>query len=327
MKEVFFIRQNKEKWSKVEQQLNGKALLNPDELADDYIQLLNDLSFSQTYYPKSKTVDYLNFLVAQIYRKIYKTRRIEQNRIVHFFQREVPLIAYQYRKHIYFAFALFLFFTFVGFISAKMDQTYVRLILGDSYVDTTLQNIKNGDPMAIYKSQGQLDSFLGITLNNIYVALSTYLYGLSAGVLTFVYALKNAVMLGSFQYFFYEHGVFGLSLRAIWLHGAMEIFSIVIATAAGYILASSVLFPKTLSRINSFKIGIRDSAKLFLSLVPFFVAAGFIEGFFTRFYKTMPLALDIAIILGTLSFITFYFLIYPVILYGSDKRELLSSAI
>lgn len=324
MREVLFIKQNKEKWADIESSLLGKNKMTPDELSHAYIQLLNDLSFSQTYYPKSKTTDYLNFLVSQIYRKIYKTRRMEHNRLLYFFKEEVPLIAYQYKKQIYFAFALFFFFTFVGVISAKIDQTFVRIILGDNYVDMTLNNIKNGDPMAVYKSHGQLEGFIGITANNIYVALRAFLYGITGGILTFYIALYNGVMLGAFQYFFYEYGVFGLSLQAIWLHGAMEIFSIVIATAAGFILASSILFPKTYSRKNSFSIGVKESAKLFVSLVPFFIVAGFIEGFFTRYYKTMPLWLDVMIILGTLSFISFYFLIYPNIVHKKMTNRQLS---
>lgn len=321
MREVLFIKQNKEKWLNFEQSLNEKGERNPDELANSYIQLLNDLSYSQTYYPKSKTTDYLNFLVSQIYRKIYKTRRMKRNRLMEFFRMEVPFIAYQYRNQILFAFVLFFFFSILGAISAKYDQTFVRLILGDSYVDMTLENIKNGDPMAVYKSHGNVESFIGITANNIFVALKAFLYGITAGALTLYIALNNGIMLGSFQYFFYEHGVLGESIRAIWLHGAMEIFSIVIATAAGFILASSILFPKTFSRKNSFKVGVQDSAKLFVSLVPFFIAAGFIEGFFTRYSNTMPLWLNILIILGTLAFISFYFLVYPVIVHRKLEED------
>ena len=76
MREIAFIKQNKAKWLNFEQSLGQRDKRNPDELADSYIQLLNDLSYAQTYYPKSKTTIYLNFLVSQIYRKIYKTRRI-----------------------------------------------------------------------------------------------------------------------------------------------------------------------------------------------------------------------------------------------------------
>ena len=319
MKEIAFIKQNKEKWLAFEQSLASNLQQDPDEMANLYIHLLNDLSFSQTYYPKSKTTDYLNYLVSQIYRKIYKTKRLEQNRFLEFFKTDVPLLMYRYRKTMWFAVAIFLFFCTLGAISAKYDDTFVRLILGDHYVNMTLENIKDGDPMAVYKSGGALGSFIGITANNIYVAVRAFVFGILGGVPTFFITMQNAIMLGSFQYFFYEQNVFGDSLRGIWLHGAMEIFSIVVATASGFILGASVLFPKTYSRFNSFKIGFRNSMYIMLSTVPFFVAAGFIEGFVTRYSNVMPLSLNLLIILGSLAFISFYYLVYPYMVNRKTK--------
>ena len=313
MREISFIKKNKSKWLEVEQSLNQKQSQNPDELADAYIQLINDLSYSQTYYPKSKTTEYLNFLVTQIYRKIYKTKRLEQNRLKSFFLEEIPSLVYQYRKQMFFAFALFFFFVALGAISAAYDDRFVRIILGDEYVNMTLENIKNGDPMAVYKKQGELNMFIGITINNIGVAMKSYVFGLSAGVLTFFMSMQNGIMLGSFQYFFYENGVFEQSLRGIWLHGAMEIFSIVIATMAGFILAGSILFPGTYSRFQSFVTGARESLKILISTLPFFVMAGFIEGFVTRWSGTMPLWINVFIIVLTLALISFYYLVLPFI--------------
>ena len=66
MREVAFIKQNKEKWLEFEQAIFGKAKKNPDEMAGLYIHLINDLSYAQSYYPKSKTVVYLNYLASQI---------------------------------------------------------------------------------------------------------------------------------------------------------------------------------------------------------------------------------------------------------------------
>ena len=313
MREISFIKKNKSKWLEVEQSLNQKQSQNPDELADAYIQLINDLSYSQTYYPKSKTTEYLNFLVTQIYRKIYKTKRLEKNRLKSFFLEEIPYLIYQYRKQMIFAFALFFFFVALGAISAAYDDRFVRIILGDEYVNMTLENIKNGDPMAVYKKQGELNMFIGITINNIGVAMKSYVFGLSAGVLTFFMSMQNGIMLGSFQYFFYKNGVFEQSLRGIWLHGAMEIFSIVIATMAGFILAGSILFPGTYSRFQSFVTGARESLKILISTLPFFVMAGFIEGFVTRWSGTMPLWINVFIIVLTLALISFYYLVLPFI--------------
>jgi predicted branched-subunit amino acid permease len=89
----------------------------------------------------------------------------------------------------------------------------------------------------------------------------------------------------------------------------------VVEAMAGLVLGASILFPRTLSRSESFKQGFRNSFKIYLSTVPFTIFAGLIEGFVTRYAQTMPLMLNIIIIFGTLSVIAFYYFIYPYIVF------------
>ncbi|NOY47902.1 MAG: stage II sporulation protein M [Chlorobi bacterium] len=320
MREVAFIKQNKEKWLDFEKAIFGKTLKNPDQLASLYVHLVNDLSYAQTYYPKSKTILYLNNLAAKAFQKIYKTKREDTNRFVHFWKIEVPLIVYQYRRYVLYAFLIFSAFVGIGVLSAAFDDSFVRLILGDHYVNMTLENIEAGDPVAVYKSGSNWGSFFGITLNNLYVGIKSFIYGVFGGLGTGLVLLYNGIMIGAFQYFFYAEGVFWESVRGIWIHGAMEIFAIVIEGAAGLILGASILFPKTFSRMTSFKMGMKDGVKILISTFPFTFAAGFLEGYVTRYSNTMPNWLSVGIILLTLSIISFYYLIYPFILNKKLKQ-------
>ena len=128
-------------------------------------------------------------------------------------------------------------------------------------------------------------------------------------------------MLGSFQYFFAEYGVLKDSAKGIWLHGTFEIFSMVVEAMAGLILGASILFPKTYSRLNSFKIGFKDAFKIFLSTVPFTIVAGIIEGYVTRHAQTMPGILNMIIIFGSLVFISFYYFVYPYIVHKKAQMK------
>lgn len=315
MREVAFIKQNKAKWLEFEQAIVGKTKKNADQMASLYVHLINDLSYARTYYPKSKTVVYLNHLASLIYQRIYKTKRTDTNRLQYFFTTEVPLLVYQYRRYLIYAFALFAAAITIGIVSAKYDTDFVRLILGDQYVNQTLENIKNGDPVAVYKSGSNWGSFIGITLNNLYVGARCYIYGIFGGIGTFMILVYNSIMIGSFQYFFYQQNVFWASVRGIWIHGAMEVFAIVIESAAGFILGASILFPKTYSRLNSLKIGFKDSLKIFISTWPFTIAAGFLEGFVTRYSGAMQNWFSSLLIFITLGAIVFYYLIYPFIVH------------
>lgn len=311
MREVAFIKQNKEKWLSFERAIVNKNVNDPDILASQYISVINDLAYAQTYYPKSAVIRYLNQLSANAYQKIYKTKTTDTSRIISFWKTEVPLICYQYRSFIYIAFAVFFTFTFIGAISAANDGEFVRSILGDNYVNMSLENIEAGDPVAVYKSGSNWGSFIGITINNLKVGIIAFVLGVFLGIGTLYIMFKNCIMLGSFQYFFYDKGVFWESVRGIWIHGAMEIFAIVIECAAGLILGASILFPATHSRYTSFKIGAKTGIKILISTFPFTFAAGFLEGFITRYSNIMPHWLSVSIILITLSIISYYYLIYP----------------
>ncbi len=323
MREASFIKQNKQKWLDFEQQIFAKKETNPDSLASLYIHLINDLSYAQTYYPKSKTILYLNNLAAKSFQKIYKTKKEDKNKVVHFFKNELPLLVYQYRRYLVYAFLFFFVFVAIGALSAANDHTFVRLILGDQYVNMTLENIENGNPMAVYSKSSNWGMHIGITLNNLRVGLLAYIYGIFGGVGTVYILFQNSIMLGSFQYFFYEQGVFGESLRGIWIHGAMEIFAIVIEAMAGLILGASILFPNTYSRYESLKRGVVDSLKIVISTMPFTIAAGFLEGYVTRYSNIMPHWLSVGIILITLFAISFYFIIYPKLVYRKLQNQLI----
>lgn len=320
MREVAFIKQNKEKWLSFETAIFHNDFKDPDELASQYIQLINDLSYAQTYYPKSNVIAYLNQLAAKAFHKIYKTKREDSNRIFSFWKTEVPLIMYEYRRFVYIAFLIFSLFTAVGVISAANDGEFVRSILGDEYVNMTLENIEAGNPVAVYKSGSNWGSFVGITVNNLRVSIIAFMLGIFGGLGTVYILFKNSIMLGSFQYFFYEKEVFWESVRGIWIHGTMEIFAIVITSAAGLILGASILFPGTYSRFNSFKQGVKTGVKILISTFPFTFFAGFLEGFVTRYSQDMPKTISIGIIVITLGCISYYYLVYPFVVNKKQNR-------
>jgi uncharacterized membrane protein SpoIIM required for sporulation len=216
----------------------------------------------------------------------------------------------QYHKQLLISFSVFAFFTLVGIFSAANDIDFVRLILGDSYVNMTLENIEKGDPMAVYKKANQLSMSAFITFNNIRVAVIAFLLGMLFSVGTLYIMMQNGIMLGSFIYFFFDKGLLWESSRTIWIHGTIEISVIIIASCAGLVLGNGLMFPRTYSRLASFKISFVNGLKIMLSTVPFFIIAGFIEGFVTR-YTQMPDWLAITIIATSLLLILFYYIIYP----------------
>ncbi|AFU70091.1 hypothetical protein P700755_003464 [Psychroflexus torquis ATCC 700755] len=321
MREAAFVKQNKDKWLKFERVLVNNIHILPDEISQLYVELNEDLNYAQTFYANSETLAYLNELSVGAHQKIYKTKKESKNKIFQFYFKEFPLFFHKHRSMLLLAFILFASFTAIGAYSASSDDAFVRLILGDAYVNSTIDNIQNGDPMAVYKKSNETDMFLGITINNIKVALYAFIAGIFAGLGTVYIILQNAIMLGSFQYFFYDQGLLWESARTIWIHGTIEISVIIVAACAGLVMGKSLLFPKTYTRLQSFIQGVKAGLKIVISTIPFFIIAGFLEGFVTRL-TGMPDWLAILIIISSLALILYYYVFLPHIIYKKHAEQL-----
>ncbi len=321
MKEITFLKQNAEKWQEFETFISAKGGSNPDLMADLFIQLTDDLSYSKTHYPKAKTTQYLNAIAARVHQEIYKNKKEKKSRIITFWKYELPFIFKKSHKQLLYAFIIFAVSILIGIVSTAYDDSFVRLILGDSYVNMTLENINKGDPMAVYKSGTQIDMFLGITINNIYVSFACFAMGILCSFGTGYMLFSNGIMLGAFQSFFYSKGLLLQSALVIWIHGTLEISAIVIAGCAGLTMGNSILFPGTYSRGVSFVRGAKQGVKIVVGLVPIFIIAGFLESFVTR-YSNMPMWLSLSIIGTSLSFIIWYFIIYPIRLNNRAQNKI-----
>jgi len=321
MREAAFVNKHKKRWQLFENVLDKNQNILPDELSDLYIEITDDLSYAKTFYPNSNTANYLNQLASKAHLKIYKSKKESKNRLISFFKTEFPLAFYKHQKQLLIAFLVFAFFTLAGMYSSATDGDFVRLILGDSYVNMTLENIEKGDPMAVYKKANEADMFIGITLNNIKVAMYAFLLGMLFSVGTLYIMMQNGIMLGSFLYFFYDKGLLWESSRTIWIHGTIEIAVIIIAGCAGLVLGNGLLFPKTYTRLESFKRSFKEGLKIMVSTIPFFIIAGFLEGFVTR-HTEMPDALAITIIALSLALISYYYIVYPIKIYKQHKANL-----
>lgn len=312
MRERIFVKQNADKWRTFEE----SSVADPDVLSERYIELTDDLAYARTFYPDLPVTKYLNDLTAQFHRKIYQNKRESRSRIITFWKEELPLLLYECRAKLLYSALMFGIGALIGAFSAAYDDTFVRLILGDSYVNMTLENIEKGDPLAVYKSAGQVEMFFGITINNIRVSFLAFVAGVLFSVGTFWLLFQNGVMLGAFQFFFYQKGILLTSVLTIWIHGTLEISAIVIAGAAGLVVGNSLIFPKTFSRLHSFRKGAINGLKIVIGLIPVFVSAGFLESFVTRL-SLHPLVSS-SIILLSATFIITYFLIYPIIVHRNS---------
>jgi uncharacterized membrane protein SpoIIM required for sporulation len=321
MREGMFIKKNVDKWN----QYQHNPTNDPDETAERFITLVDDLSYAKTFYPKSKVTRWINSIAANIYQNIYKNKKEKYTRVFTFWKYELPLLFKKYHRLLLFTFLLFSLFVAIGVFSSIKDETFIRGVLGEAYVDRTEDNIAKGDPFGIYRSDNPFTMFVQIAMHNTFIAVLMVMGGILIGIGTIYAMWQNGLMLGCFQYMFFARGLGLQSVLVIWVHGTLEILSLVIASTAGLVITQSILFPGTYSRMLAFKQGIKDALKIMIVLVPIFITASFFESYVTHLMSNtfdkesnsgLPVWGSITILIASLSFIVWYFVVYPIRLHN-----------
>ena len=317
MREARFIKKNAEKWKSFQ----NESSEDPDVLAERFTTLIDDLSYSKTFYPNSRATKWINGITASIYQNVYRNKREKLNRLFDFWKFELPLLFQKY--HAIFLITTISFITFValGILLSDKDPGFIRSILGNKYVDMTERNIAKGDPFGVYRDGNPFSMFVMIGVNNIRVAFLQFISGFTLGLFTIKILWSNGIMLGCFQYLFFQHELGLKSILVIWIHGTIEISSVIIAATSGFIVAYGIIFPKTYTRYQSFRRAVKDAAKILIALIPFFIIAAFLESYITHLMsnsfgnnqeKGIPVFVSVIILVLSLALIIWYFVILPI---------------
>ncbi len=325
MREAMFIKKNAEKWQKYQHE----ATNDPDEMAERFVTLVDDLSYAKTFYPRSKVTRWINGIAASIYQNIYRNKKEKYSRFFTFWRYELPLLFKRYHKILLFTFLVFALFTIIGIWGAANKKDFIDGILGPGTIDELEDKISRGDPFDMYKDENKFTMFVRIAMNNTFISFFMVIGGFFLGFPTLfswpIFRIaglwSTGLMLGSFQYVYFSHNLGWQSILVVWIHGTLEIFSIIISASAGFIITASMLFPGTYTRFQSLKRGVKDALKVMIVLIPFFILAAFFESYITRLMSQsfdkeknfgLPIWASILILASSLSLIVWYFVILPI---------------
>ena len=328
MREALFIKKNAKKWQEYEHQKTD----DPDETANRFTSLVDDLAYAKTFYPQSKVTRLINGLAVSIYQTIYQNKKEKYSRLISFWKYELPMTIRKNHKVFLFSFVVFTVCCLMGVLSSMRDFDFVRGVLGDNYVSMTEENILSGDPFGVYKgtgSNGYFTSFIWLFFHNVQIDFLMFISGLLLGVFTLHLLFQNSVMLGCFQYLFFSRGLGMKSVMVIWIHGTLEISAMIISATAGFIIAKGILFPGSYQRIVSFRRAAKEAIKIMIIFVPMTLGAAFLESYVTHLMSEtfdkdgkggMPVWASALILAISLGFVIWYFIIYPIRLERKIKK-------
>jgi uncharacterized membrane protein SpoIIM required for sporulation len=303
--EKTFVETSKETWDRLgasvqEARRKGVTRLGAPavrRLYEDYRHTAADLAYAQTHFPGSRVETHLNQLVGQAHAELYGSSPQRLRGFLHFVAVGYPVLVRSYWRPVLLSALLLFGAAALGYLFVYINYPLARLFLPEQFRDGIGDAVAQGaDARALMVSFAPILS-AGITVNNLLVALQAFAGGMTFGVLTIYALVTNGLLLGALAGLFAQGGE-ALSFWSLIIpHGSLELPAIVLAGAAGLVLARALVSPGDLPRSAALKAAAPDATKLVLGAVPLFIVAGIIEAFFT------PTAIDVTlkIVFGVLA--------------------------
>ncbi|HSI84003.1 MAG: stage II sporulation protein M [Candidatus Methylacidiphilales bacterium] len=304
-----FVRKNRARWERLEKLLSFlerrqvKQLDRPTlhELSHLYRASTSDLAFAQTYYPGTTLLLFLHQLVGRAHHQIYRTEGITAKGITDFFRNDIPRITRKNFDFITLSAILFLAAFALGLAAVQADERVAHLVLPTSVIE----DIYSGRmwTRSIFSAVPSSVSSTIILSNNITVAFWCFVGGMSCGVITTLILVLNGFILGAAFKLCAQHGLLFDLLEFVASHALVEISTIILAGASGFVLASALLSPGNLSRADALSVRGQDAMRLALACIPPLFAIGIVEGFISP-SQSIPLWFKIT--LGVSLFTAFW---------------------
>jgi len=279
-------------WRRLEKLLakaeaGGAANLRRDELLEMpilYRQALSSLSVARSISLDQSLTAYLESLCTRAYFIVYGARTRLPERMARFFARDWPAAVQALWRETLVSFVLSAVAAVVAYVLVQRDPDWFH-----SFVEPGVASGR--DPTATTAALRETLYHQGTASESLSV-FATFLFTHNAQIALFAFALgfllclptaallvMNGGMFGAFLALFVSRGL-GLEAGGwLMIHGATELFAIILAGAAGFSIGWAVCFPGERSRVDAAAEAGRRAATAMAGVVVMLFIAGLLEGF------------------------------------------------
>jgi len=285
-----FAAQKRHRWDEFERLADRAARLGLDSFASHelpdfaarYREVAADLARARTYRADPATQARLERLAVAGHNALYRDERSTWHRLWVVLARECPAAVIQARRYVAVAFLTFIVPAAAGFMVLHDRPA----LAGELLPDVMLRRAEAGAARKA-AGRGYVDVAAadrpvmasGIITNNVRVAIACFAGGIFLGIGSLVLLAYNGLAIGAFAGHFANAGLLDYLLTFILGHGALELFAIWVAGAAGFLLGRSVVAPGRLSRADALVVSGRLAVRMLGATALLLVVAGLIEGF------------------------------------------------
>ncbi len=264
-----------------------KALSDEDMTALPrlYRQAVSSLSVARSISLDQNVVAYLESLCTRAYFFVYGARTSIGERMLDFLRRDWPRAVSSAVWSTLLS-ALFLFGgAGLAFFLCIQDMewfwTFTNDMIGDRNPDATVEYLRSTiytDPDDL--GDGQLTAFSGYLFNNnAQIALFAFALGFAFGLPTALLLMYNGVILGAIYAVFWQKGLGYEFTGWLMIHGVTELFAIVLAGAAGFVIGGAVAFPGRKTRLASARDAGQTAATIAMGCVIMLIIAAILEAY------------------------------------------------
>jgi uncharacterized membrane protein SpoIIM required for sporulation len=272
-----FVRSRRDAWERLGA-LAARAgsgrlpLAEVEELDRLYRRAAADLALARSRFAGSDAEGYLTELVATTYRALYRPRA--RGAAFAMLVRDIPAVARRHLPALALSALLFAAGIAGGAAAVALAPGAAELLV-PAPVRTSVEAGRLWTGHLLSAAPGVAGAAL--LQNNVTAAALAFGLGLTAGLGTAVLLLLNGVLLGAVLAYAGQHGMAPALLGFVAAHGPLELSALVVAGAAGLVLAGALVEPGELPRGAALQAAGREAASLLVVVVPALTLAALLE--------------------------------------------------
>ncbi|MFN3228887.1 MAG: stage II sporulation protein M [Asticcacaulis sp.] len=248
-----------------------------------YRTTLSALSVARSISLDQDLEAYLDNLCGRAYVVIYGSHSPLHRRVWRFFAQDWPLSVQRMRVELLISLAVLVIGMAVGFWLFQLDSAWFNSFVGEALAGERGPTSTRAELRAtLYNEEEHAASLTAFSISlfthNTSVAFFCIALGFALGIPTLMLIFSNGCMLGLFIALFASRGLTFEFLGWVSIHGTTELFAIILAGAAGLVMARSVTFPGVLSRIDAARKSAETIGPVAIGVMIMLTIAGFLEG-------------------------------------------------
>ncbi len=231
---------------------------------------------------------YLEGLVARTYAQIYTTHRRSSWRPLHFLLTTFPQTLRRQWRSLAFATAILIIGAAVGASLIVIDKDAKRVLMPFPHLmNDPNERVKEEEREHGHHVAGQQVAFSAYLMtHNIGVSFTSMAAGMTFGIGTFLLVLTNGIDLGAIALDYVRAGQSRFLLAWLLPHGVFEIPALLIASQAGFLIASALIgWHSRLSRSQRLRRIMPDVFTLCAGSGAMLIWAGLIESFVSQYHE------------------------------------------